>query len=543
MPKKVTKKQKKKISKKSTKSNKKLVKKKKTMSKIKNKKSEPKQLGLLKPFLIAVLLLIVSLFEFFTNGQTFIFWMLFTISAIIVLPNIFWLKTKKGTPFLLPFLFSMVRTQKSINLINYLAKHAKTLEKISIIGLFVGFGLVGIDYWIAKKHSKLKRIIILIIGALLLGATFIFGLGWMFISPSIAPLFLLCLIAFILLGLGGFSLALLLGYGAISIVAFFSVEQICPAITPVIPGVPIPGIGVIVPFIAWISLGAILIIHEFSHGILLVKYKEKIRSVGLLLAGIFPVGAFVEQDDKTFLKSNEKNQLLVLSAGASSNLFTMFIGIILFFSFSFAVSPFVLDYNAEFAKTQDGVVVLDVLDTVSYCGITVEAPAKGILFKDDQVLQVNGINVNNISGLLKVIKDSNYHTFTILRNDELMDVEVEPFLFKSLGIKQIGVNFTSIPTGYEISFEKQLIYLILNSIATIIFFFCVLSFAVGMFNFLPSDPLDGGRMAKIMMVSYVGFMGFNNEEESQKFIGRLFAWLFLIAILVNLLPYVTMFLF
>ena len=49
----------------------------------------------------------------------------------------------------------------------------------------------------------------------------------------------------------------------------------------------------------------ILVIHEASHGVMLVKFKEKIKSVGLLLAGIVPMGAFVEQDDNTFIKREE----------------------------------------------------------------------------------------------------------------------------------------------------------------------------------------------------------------------------------------------
>ena len=60
-----------------------------------------------------------------------------------------------------------------------------------------------------------------------------------------------------------------------------------------------------------------------------------------------------------------------------------------------------------------------------------------------------------------------------------------------------------------------------------------------MFNFLPSDPLDGGRIAKFVLLPYFGFLKMSRKE-TMKFIGRLFAWIFLISILLNLLPYVTM---
>ncbi len=514
-----------------------------TVKKTDVKKIEMQKTPLLKPFLIALLILAFSLYELFTNGDTTTFWMSFVISAIIILPNLLWLKLGIAQFFIIPYGLVMLKTQRFINTINYLSKHAMVLEKISIIGLFAGFGLAGVDYWIARKYSKAKRIIILLISSIILAIVFIFGLGWMFSVPLLEPLFLIGLIGFIFLGLGGLSIAFMLGYGIISIIALFSVQQICPSIAPVIPGVPIPGIGMVVPFIAWISLGAILIIHEFSHGILLLKYKEKIKSVGLLLAGFFPVGAFVEQDDKTFLKNDEKKQLLVLSAGPSSNLFTMGIGIILLVIFALLVTPFATLANSEYEKAYDGVLVKGVEDTVSFCGITVNAPAKGLLFEGDKIISLNGVDINSLSILMTVINDSNYHNFVVLRNNELINVEIEPYFFENLNIKRIGVLFEPSPTGYEVAFEIQFILQILNSINTILIFFIILSFAVGMFNFLPSDPLDGGRMAKIILVPYVGFMGFDSVEESQKFIGRLFVWAFLISILLNLLPYITMFLF
>lgn len=529
--------------------NKKNIKQKEKKKFLENKKiseivsDKKNQKSLMKPIFISLLILLISVLELFNNGETGFFWFTFVLSGIIIIPNLFWLKTGHGSPFIFPYILTMLRTKKTINLINYLGKHGTFLEKISVLGLFAGFGLVGIDYWIARKYSKIKRIIILLIGTIILGFVFHFGLGWLFSVPLLEPLYLFGLIGFLLLGLGGLSIAFLLGYGFLSIIALFSAQQICPSVAPVIPGVPIPGLGVVVPFIAWISLAAIIIIHEFSHGILLVKYKEKLKSVGLLLAGIFPVGAFVEQDDKTFLKSKEKNQLLVLSAGPTSNLFTMFIGIILLFVFAILIGPYALTLNEEFFKAYDGVMVKNVEETISFCGITVDAPAKGLLFQGDRILLFNGEDVNNLNSLILRMRDSNNFNFTILRNNEIIDVNIEPYLFENLNISRIGVVFESIKTDYEISIQNQIMFDLINSINIIIIFFIILSFAVAMFNFLPSDPLDGGRMAKIMLVPYFGFMNFKSKEETQKFIGRLFVWLFLISILLNLLPYLTMFLF
>jgi membrane-associated protease RseP (regulator of RpoE activity) len=68
----------------------------------------------------------------------------------------------------------------------------------------------------------------------------------------------------------------------------------------------------------------------------------------------------------------------------------------------------------------------------------------------------------------------------------------------------------------------------------------VISFAAGSFNYLPSDPFDGGKMAKIILEPYFGFMKFKSKKETRKFIGRLFIWLVLLAFLLNIIPYITL---
>ena len=505
-------------------------------------KVETKKFNLQKPLVFAIALILWSILEYTTNGDTMWFWLSFVLSAIIILPNLIWLKKGWGKVFGIPYIITMLKTKRFVQTIHNLAKHAKFLEKLSILGLFVGFGLTGIDYWVARGQGGIRRIIILIIGAISLGLIFNYTLSILFSVPALESLWLFGLISFVLLGFGGLSLAFMLGYGVIAINAFFIGEQICPSVAPVIPGVPIPGMGVVIPLIAWISLGLILIIHEFSHGIMLSYYKEKIKSVGLILFGIIPMGAFVEQDDKTFNKKDDKKQLLVLSAGPTSNLFTMIIGIIILLVFMQLITPLTPMINSEFEKTYHGIQIAGVEDEVSLCGIIEVAPAKDKLMVGDEVVALNGVDINSIYSLNTVFRDVNdLMVFGVLRNGTDVNVEIMPVLFEGLGVKRIGVIFEPIKTGYEPKMEIQILSFLINSFNSIVIFFIILSFAVGMFNFLPSNPLDGGRIAQIMLLPYFGFMKFNSKEETQKFIGRLFIWLFIISILVNLLPYFTMF--
>ena len=513
------------------------------MTRIKKPKKEKFNLHPWRALIVAIALIIWAFYELQTQGETLWYWFFLVVGGIIILPNVFWLATKLGTPFGVPYFFTMLKTKKFVNTIISLGngKIAKFLEKVSIGGLFLGFGIAGIDYWTARGRGGIKRILILIISAIGLGLIFWYILGILFVAPALAPLFWISLIGFVLLGFGGLTLAILLGYGGMSIIAFFTAEQICPSISPVIPGVPIPGFGVTIPLIAWVSLGLIMIIHEFSHGIMFAKYKEKIKTVGLILVGIIPMGAFVEQDDKSFLSKPEREQVLVLSAGPSSNLLTIPIALGLLFLLMFMVAPLEESFSREANLMYDGVVISNVQDEISFCGITKEAPAKGQLFVGDEVLMLNGVDINSIGTLNVVFTETSDYNFVVDRNGAVVDVNITPVYFEGLNLKRIGVGFAPIETGYSPPIELEIVSSWINALTNILFFLAFLSFAVGMFNFMPSDPLDGGRIAKFVLLPYIGFMGFN-KEDGQKFIGRLFAWVFLISILLNLLPYVTMFL-
>jgi membrane-associated protease RseP (regulator of RpoE activity) len=276
-------------------------------------------------------------------------------------------------------------------------------------------------------------------------------------------------------------------------------------------------------------------------------YKEKINSVGVLLAGIFPIGAFVDQEDSTFEKLDDKKALAVLSAGPASNLFLVIVAWVLLNLFVFSVLPFSSQIQSEYGKAYSGVRVVSVSDTVSYCGLTVDSPAKGKLFSGDIVKSVNGTDINGISVLNYAFLDANGEMlFTVSRlntdTNTFSDINVPltPYKFEDLGIKRVGVEFGAISTGYEPRGEIVALQFVLSNISMILLLLFVISFAAGSFNYLPSDPFDGGKMAKIILEPYFGFMKFKSKKETRKFIGRLFIWLVLLAFLLNIIPYITL---
>ena len=95
-----------------------------------------------------------------------------------------------------------------------------------------------------------------------------------------------------------------------------------------------------VPFFYWIiSVFLLVIVHEFSHGVISRLYGFRIKSSSLaFLVIIVPIipAAFVEPDEKKMERSPRLHQLSVFAAGSFSNIVFAFIALGLMF---FAVNP------------------------------------------------------------------------------------------------------------------------------------------------------------------------------------------------------------
>jgi membrane-associated protease RseP (regulator of RpoE activity) len=105
---------------------------------------------------------------------------------------------------------------------------------------------------------------------------------------------------------------------------------------PVVPGFPILGLGIVFPLIiGWICLFIILVVHEFSHGIVARAFNIKILSSGLAFFGPL-FGAFVEPDEKELAKRSDIEQYSVFSAGPVSNIL---LGLVAFLVMSYLLIP------------------------------------------------------------------------------------------------------------------------------------------------------------------------------------------------------------
>jgi membrane-associated protease RseP (regulator of RpoE activity) len=82
----------------------------------------------------------------------------------------------------------------------------------------------------------------------------------------------------------------------------------------------VPGINPIIPVgYGILGLAVAMVAHEFAHGIMTRRGNMNIKSLGLLFL-VFPIGAFVEPDEKQLETTTRAKRSKVFAAGPASNL-------------------------------------------------------------------------------------------------------------------------------------------------------------------------------------------------------------------------------
>ena len=84
----------------------------------------------------------------------------------------------------------------------------------------------------------------------------------------------------------------------------------------------LPGINPIIPF--WwpaIAFVGALVIHEFAHALQARAHGMRVRSVGLLMLGPFPAGAFVEPEFEELTKAPRRERARLFAAAPATNMY------------------------------------------------------------------------------------------------------------------------------------------------------------------------------------------------------------------------------
>ena len=253
-----------------------------------------------------------------------------------------------------------------------------------------------------------------------------------------------------------------------------------PSVSLVIPGVEMPGSSIYVPFIyGLIGLATVLVVHEFSHGILAVSEKISIKSIGLLLFAIIP-GAFVEPDEEELKLSSKLSQLRVYAAGSIANMSLAAISLVIFI----VISSYAIPTNFS----ENGIEIHRVVG---------DSPASEYLTEGMVIESIDNHVINDSSSYIDIVgtfkpgdnvtvaTDQGAYTLTLGKNPNNESVGY----FGIQAAKHYVLNnnaFGPLPWIY------------FNLVELFQWMF-VLNLGIGTFNLLPMKPLDGGKMLEILL--------------------------------------------
>jgi membrane-associated protease RseP (regulator of RpoE activity) len=311
------------------------------------------------------------------------------------------------------------------------------------------------------------------------------------------------------IGIGYIGMIVIMGFIFKGIYDLIFVPSAPPVLSPVIPGVPIPGSPVMVPF--WhgiIALFIVVAIHEFAHGIVARAHKIPVKNTGIVFFGPL-IGAFVEPDEKKLEKKGDEVKYSVFAAGPWSNVITAaFVLLLMFFVFNPVVSHYAHPVGVEFTQITEGLPadVAGLQENVLYNKVgnqTVNSTTDFVLAFED-VKPGEEVYIGNDGEMLKVIP---------------IEDENEPD--KAL----IGVNLKTVFTN-----EHNPWMIVLLWISELFNWIFILSLGLGLANLLPLGPVDGGRMIGLSLMRIYG------EKKGKKIWSTTSIWLLAIILILVFVP-------
>ncbi len=276
--------------------------------------------------------------------------------------------------------------------------------------------------------------------------------------------------------LGFVGMFFIAGYVFYNVFQLLFVAHAVPGISPLLPGVKIPGSPITLPLIYGVlSLFFVVVLHEFFHGVLARVYNIPVKSSGLVLFGPL-LGAFVEPDEQILRKKNASVQLSIFSVGPCSNIVAaVFLLVALLFVFAPLREAFFTFAPLEIQAVRD------------------DGPAaKAGIVPGSIVFSLGGQNITTIEEftsfmanitpgeVLEIATDKG--PFRVTPEKEKERVVLGVTLQKNLLLKKTGLGLL----------PWLLVYL-----EQLISWAIVISIGIGIANLLPIGPVDGGRMLQV----------------------------------------------
>ena len=434
------------------------------------------------------------------------------------------------------YILSMVKTDRFNPWFEKLLFLGKWLDWFAKIGLVLGFGAIAVDYLWGRGRHFAVRIALFVFSSFVLYHFFQLVFARFMENPFIGEYSFTLAVVFAIGGFAFFMISSLLAYGIFIITNLLQGEAVCPGVAPLIPGVEIPNVPISVPLHAWLSFLIILVVHEGMHGVLARRAKIKIKSAGLLLAGLLPVGAFVEPDEKQVKKATPKQQLFLFAAGPTANIFLMIFLIIAFnLLLLFVINPFVTPWEQGiYQNSVDSVIVSGVDMNTNVCGRIYDSPAFGKLEEGMLVLKINDTEIKTAEQFYSFRAADPYKSFAITVARETGAPETHEIVPNELGYIGFAVDDKT-KEGFVFPQEYSIWKAAYGFFTSFLVWLVLLNFLIAIVNYLPVGIFDGGRMAKIIFPAYLGFLGMT-QEQTEKLVGRIFLWIVMGLLILNALP-------
>jgi membrane-associated protease RseP (regulator of RpoE activity) len=253
---------------------------------------------------------------------------------------------------------------------------------------------------------------------------------------------------------------------------------------------PVNGPGVfVVPWWIWIiGIAAVIIPHEFMHGVVCRLDKIKIKSVGWILLIIIP-GAFVEPDERQLKKAKRKTRMKVYAAGSFANLVVAGAIAVIFIAASVQFQPAGLYVDKNIAGPANSTNISSIILAINGTPVRSQAELSSVLsrYRPGDVIDVRATNDarSTLAGwdLLtpKVVAVTEMKNATDFR----VQLGEHP---QQAGKAYLGV----VPLVQAFTFAGDLgLY---QNIFFVLIWIFIFSFGIGLVNLLPLKPLDGGLL-------------------------------------------------
>ncbi len=305
-----------------------------------------------------------------------------------------------------------------------------------------------------------------------------------------------------------------------NIIDLIFVPKAVSGVSLVLPGISIPGIGVL-PFWHWlIAIFVIAVVHEFSHGIVAKAHGISVKNTGIVFLGPI-IGAFVEPDEKKMTKHSDIQQYSVFAAGPFSNILLAVLALLLL-TWVFTplqqamVNPsgftFEAYYNSSFPIATTGIAPGTVIN-----GVNGKIVSDFTQFSDE-------VSCVKPGDKLELSTEKGSYSLILVSNPENPSKGF-------MGITQIKNEF-EVKEAYAVGIGNVL-YVVVGWFNEFLRWLFLLSLGIGLFNLLPLPIVDGGRMVQVSLQRLKG------KEKGNHWYGKISLFFLLILVLSLVYPLVS----